>query len=120
MERPGSDILRTVTIPTSRQSPANDNRFRIISDAIDREMISSRLETAIDELTALGAADDALIEALLSSFTTIAERSSMALTEDPSDLHAMGRYNQLSRLSGVLEWMKANAMRVWVERLGDT
>jgi len=106
-----------MTTSNGDQPPINDNIFRVVCDDVNREVISTRLEATLDELAALGAADAAIIEALFKSMTEIVYRSSMESEDNPRALHAMGRYNQLSRISGELEGIKAVLMKEWTDEL---
>lgn len=99
----------------SAPSSANDNRLACVSDALEMPVISRRLRSVLDELSASGVADAALIEAL---FSHLSERAHRAGESDggPDGRHALDLYNQLSRLSGELEGIKAVLLQQWAHR----
>ena len=97
-------------------TPPTHDHLRLIRNDVGLDAISEKLEGVLAELSASGANDAALLEVLMKSVTGIA----LCSTDDPgNDLlgrHALGRYNQLSRLSGELEGVKAILMRDWCDQ----
>lgn len=104
----------------STQSPANDNRhLRPIADPFDREIIATRLDGVLNDLACEGASDTVLIEVLFKSMTELAYRPHPGQLDHPTSPGASERHNQLSRISGELEALKAVLMQDWLDRLLD-
>lgn len=100
-------------------TPPTSDHLRLIRNDVGIDAISEKLESVLAELSESGANDAALLEVLMKSVTGIA----LCSTDDPGvdvlGRHAMGRYNQLSRLSGELEGVKAILMRDWCDRQSE-
>ncbi|MGF1463692.1 MAG: hypothetical protein ACFB2Z_11115 [Maricaulaceae bacterium] len=97
-------------------APANDNTYvTLVRDPLSRREMSARMRAVLDDLSTEGVANMALVEVLFGFICEYA--SAPAPQDDPTGAQAMGRYNQLSALSGALEGLRYEAHQVWMARL---
>ena len=79
--------------------------------------MAARINALLAEFATEGTADMALADVLFDAMCDTLSAHIRAAETDPDATHAMGRYNQISRIAGVLEVMSVEARNVWVERL---